>query len=247
MRRADAVFSPDGRFIVGLAKRRLEIFDQKTFERRQQISSAYDLFDSVLFSPDGGRLLVRRSTNVVELRNVRREWDVDGLWELSSPGQRFAFSHDGKYLAATCSDRSVALFDVRGKRPLHELRRPDILTSPIAWPLIWIPKSHIVAIGGGEPVVHLWNVDTGTVQVLNPGAGNTWALAASPDGKTLAAGTQDGFIKLINLATLREIATLRGHLTIIQRMEFSPDGAMLISYGGEGIRLWRAARENEER
>ena len=59
--------------------------------------------------------------------------------------------------------------------------------------------------------MHLWDLDGGEVEVLAPEAGNVWALDVSPpDGRTLAIGTQDGVLKLINLPTRREMAVLKG-------------------------------------
>jgi WD40 repeat protein len=46
-------------------------------------------------------------------------------------------------------------------------------------------------------------------------------------------------VKLFNLPILREIAGLRGHLTWVGDLAFSPDGQQLISTGGDGSRIWR--------
>jgi len=87
--------------------------------------------------------------------------------------------------------------------------------------------------------VHLWDLDGGEAEVLAPEAGNVWALDVSPDCRTLAIGTQDGVLKLINLPTRQEIAVLKGHLTAIPEVAFSPDGRRLIS-ASESTRIWRA-------
>jgi WD40 repeat protein len=63
------------------------------------------------------------------------------------------------------------------------------------------------------------------------------SVAFSPDGRTLAAGTLNGEIKLWNLATRREMVTFKGHTTIVGVVAFSPDGRMLASAGGETLRL----------
>jgi WD40 repeat protein len=63
------------------------------------------------------------------------------------------------------------------------------------------------------------------------------SVAFSPGGRTLAAGTVNGEIKLWNVVTRREMLTLKGHTTIVGAVGFSPDGGLLVSAGGEALRL----------
>jgi WD40 repeat protein len=68
------------------------------------------------------------------------------------------------------------------------------------------------------------------------------ALAFSPNGETLAA-CADGAIKLFNIATRRELASIK--LDIYgSRITFSPDGQTLAAWDtwglGGTLRFWRA-------
>src|SRR5262245_62401378 len=70
------------------------------------------------------------------------------------------------------------------------------------------------------------------------------SVAYSPDGKTLASGGLDGTIKLWNVATSKEQATLSehkysGHRYWVYCVAFCPDGKALAS-GSERrtIKLW---------
>ena len=66
-----------------------------------------------------------------------------------------------------------------------------------------------------------------------------FSVSFSPDGITLASGSRDSTVKLWDVATHTNIATLEGHRGAVNSVSFSPDGTLLASGSGDRtVKLW---------
>jgi len=95
----------------------------------------------------------------------------------------------------------------------------------------------------------LWDVSTGhrKASLQRPPKGEVQTLAYSPDGKTLAAGSDDRFdgkgaVWLWDLSSGQLKANLQGHTGAVIALAFSPDGRTVASGGADKtVRLWDVA------
>jgi WD40 repeat protein len=249
-----AAFSRQGDIVCICGTNGFSVWEGPVFERRMDLPSNARLNGPVVISPDGQWVALTQdadhsdhwavwASRGIEIREGA-QYRPHGIWQLSSRPtntfRHFDFSPDNRFLAASCRDGTVRVLEVWTMRPVRA--SPPAIRHALR--LVWLPGSHTLCTGTLDGRVHLWNLDTDRTDVLTPEAEVVLGLAVSPKGKTLAVGTQDGVLKLFSLPTDREIAVLKGHLTNIPEMSFSPDGRLLIS-ASETMRIWRAFAPGE--
>jgi hypothetical protein len=147
------------------------------------------------------------------------------------------FSPDGRTLATSAfGDSSLRLWDVASQRHVKLLGldvrsmafSPDGKTLALAQ---WFGRS-----------IRLWDVAARCERATLSQPSDVSGVAFSPDGKLLAAGCDDTTVRLWEVATRREVHTLRGHTAPVFRVAFSPDGRTLASAGADRtVRLWDVA------
>ncbi|MFH7243358.1 MAG: NACHT and WD repeat domain-containing protein [Spirulina sp.] len=106
------------------------------------------------------------------------------------------------------------------------------------------PDERLMVTGDQDGRLLLWEVNRGRlVQVMDDGeALAVQSLAVSPDGGTLAIGSDTGQIWLWPMGGKARSDTLSGHGAAVQTVAFSGDGAWLASGDRNGeLRLWEVA------
>jgi WD40 repeat protein len=155
-----------------------------------------------------------------------------------------AFSPQAK-LVAVGRGGVIELLDPVSQAVVKRLEVTDGKGGPVN-ALVWSADGARLFAGSGESAVagevREWDVARATVVRTFTGHRDMiYALALSPDGKTLATGSYDQKIKLWNVADGAERKTLSGHNGAVFALAFRPDGKLLASASADRtVKLWDA-------
>jgi WD40 repeat protein len=157
-----------------------------------------------------------------------------------------AFSPDGKHLFTGGGDRFVTCWRLDTGKPVRRFHGPQqavvfLGSSPDG-------KTLFAAEGLWESPTRfrLWDVDSSQEvgRVVTDKSDVTFAAAASPDGKTLAAAVFSR-LHLFNATTLKEVGSVKLDAAI-RGIAFSPDGRTLaVGETGDVLRLWYLPQNKE--
>ncbi len=103
------------------------------------------------------------------------------------------------------------------------------------------PDGRLLASGGWEDTILLWDVSSGTkLKRLAGHERGVRSVAFSPDGQLLASGSGDMTIRLWEVSSGEELRRLGGHERSAFSVAFSPDGRLLASGSiDKTIRPWK--------
>jgi eukaryotic-like serine/threonine-protein kinase len=243
-RAAHLAFSSDGQRIASMTTEAgstaIHLWDGATGKVVAQLRG-HTMPASILFSPDGSRLL--SGSNYPE--NTARLWDAaTGRLIAVLSGHKnlitsLAFSPDGTRAATTSRDHTARLWDGRTGQLVVLLGGHTARVSAV----VFSPNGARVVTGADDATLRLWDAQTGELISVLRGHGGDFPCAPvfTPDGSSLISGSADGTVRIWDVGLLERNGILRGHESFVYDVAFSPDGEQVASSAWDGTtRLWNA-------
>jgi len=234
------VIAPDSRRMVTLSADYV-VWDLNTGEKLETISALRGYQAGYDFTQDGRKLLAGGRQGKLRI------WD----FEKNALSEFAAGDEDEDVVAVRRLGASEFIATVHGLRTERMFRASHVKiwdfnqqqlkeTTGLSGAMTTVsavsPKGK-TATGHEDGRVTIWG-KTGTNFLAH--SRMVVGVAFTPDGSILATGGEEGMAKLWDVATVREIATLKGHLRSIHALDISPDGRRLATGGGgdESVKLW---------
>jgi WD40 repeat protein/DNA-binding SARP family transcriptional activator/ABC-type Fe3+/spermidine/putrescine transport system ATPase subunit len=242
----DIAFSPDGKLVAAAGSRQAAVWDTKTRRIIRVLPAGQHGASAVSFSPDGLTLAIGRGDSVAALYDLRTgrikarlatDWSITDL----------AFSRDGTLLAAATMGGTAYVWNVATQNVVSTLTLPGSVAD---FAVRFSTDNRLVAVGDSSGRVVLWKLDPThrfegawaarpIGQPLTGHNGRVGSLDFGPRGRTLVTLSDDGNLRLWDVATRKLIGAPLPAANTGGSVHFFPDGRHVLGVfrSGTGI-VW---------
>ena len=140
------------------------------------------------------------------------------------------FSPDGKLIATMASDRTLRLWEVETGKIIRSIQ-----TNEEGEKALFSPDGRRIVTYGSR--IQVWDPLSGKLVSQKSLGSEVRATNFSADGKRLVTLMSDGAIQVWDVETWAQIGKTMHHESP-SGIQFSPDGARILSIGQTGARLW---------
>jgi len=150
-----------------------------------------------------------------------------------------SFSPDGRFLAVSCWDESVSVWDVKSGVLRQKL---NIATNGME-SVVFSPDGGTMACAGERSSVKLWNLQSGDVRIFEGHEASVRCLAFAANGRFLASGGSDKVVRIWDLASGKARLAFDSQQGRVLAVAFSPNGQLLATSSDNKLAaLWDVSR-----
>jgi WD40 repeat protein len=236
-------YTPDGtRLVSASLDRSLRLWDPRSRREVAVLAGHRKGVTAAACTPDGTRVLSGSADTSLRLWQVHTDAPVEELPGSLFPVQACAVAPGGDRALSGSLSRAATLWDLRARRPLRELHGHRGWVQSVAF----VGSGERALTGSQDGTLRLWDLDSGRELLRADCGGPVLAVAASPDGETLAATTRDGEVVALDPSGRRRWQ-VTAHVGPAQALAFDSQGEVLLSGGGDGAVRVFSARDGGDR
>jgi len=213
----------------------IRLWNINTGECLKKLQGQCNSIWSIAWSPDNQMIVSGSDNQTIQLWNPYTGECLHTLLGHTNWIWSVAWSIDGCRIISGSNDQSIRVWDAKTGQCVQQFQ-----TDAWIMAIAPHPNGRILASGGADCVVSLFDLETGDrLKTLSGHKSWIWSMAWSPDGQTLATGSEDGTIRLWNAQTGECLQVLQASQVRIFSVAWSPDGQMLACGGGDpAVQLW---------
>lgn len=214
-------FSPDGRVIAaGDEQGWIGLWEAETGKTIGIVRGHPAQVNSLAFSPDAKSLVTAGASD------GHRGSSTVKIWEIANR------ANSGPALVSAVSSGSAPKADVTGHG------------NPISV-VSFSPDRELLAAGGADSIVRIWNLQTGSVQMLEGHAGEIRGLSFSPDSnKVVSSGRHShGTLRLWDARKGTLLRALNAFTPY--SVAFHPDGRSVVADGMSSLTVWDSGGDSK--
>jgi WD40 repeat protein/serine/threonine protein kinase len=228
--------SPDGKLLAsGGRDHTVRLWDLETGQALIVFASSNQRITAVQFAPDGKTLAAAGENSQVFLWALPDRLDSVPLPsgpgpDLSATITALACAPDGSTLVAGMADGTVEFHDPATRVECSRVRPHQKAAQALAFS----QDSRLLATGGADNRVTLWDVANLKKVGEFPVKGSVRSVAFSPDGRHLVTAGAEGDLQIYETAGTHEATIIHGTGSAIYCLNFSPDGRSLVAGRADG-------------